>query len=280
MTDFTSDLEGILTIDCQPLENIESASGLMHAKHNFKTLTYNIRSIQHNFDAFLVTLKRSKIVFDLIVLTECWLNKNTIVPQLPTYNAYHTIKYINKSGGVVVYVRDTWNAQVNESTCEDCNCLEINIGTDFAALAIYRSPSFLNPGNFILSLDSTLTKLRSKKNIILTGDINIDLCADPLSDHCNEYLSLLTEHQLLPAIYKPTRGNACLDHAFVKDVRNALGLVCASGLTDHYICIVALSLRQPQPPIFAHRGSDNGKRSLTLSINVLHCAAPRAIKFS
>ncbi|KAL4702104.1 hypothetical protein ACJJTC_013523 [Scirpophaga incertulas] len=249
MNDLALDLDETLTIGCHLLENIEACADFLLPTHNFKTLTLNIRSIQHNFDAFLVILKRSKVKFDLIVLTECWLNENTFIPHLPGFTAFHTIKYINKSGGVVAYVGDSWNVQVDESTCEDCNCLEINFGAEFVALAIYRSPSFLNPNNFILSLDSTLTKFRNKKNIILTGDINIDLCADPMSEHCSNYVSLLTEHQLLPAIHIPTRGDACLDHSFLRNPRNALGLVCVSDLTDHYICVAAMSTRQPKPTI-------------------------------
>ncbi|KAL4720056.1 hypothetical protein ACJJTC_009837 [Scirpophaga incertulas] len=131
MNDLALDLDETLTIGCHLLENIEACADFMLPTHNFKTLTLNIRSIQHNFDAFLVILKRSKVKFDLIVLTECWLNENTFIPHLPGFTAFHTIKYINKSGGVVAYVGDSWNVQVDESTCEDCNCLEINFGAEF-----------------------------------------------------------------------------------------------------------------------------------------------------
>jgi hypothetical protein len=89
-----------------------------------------------NFDTFLVTLKRSNIKYDLIVLTECWLNENTIIPRIPGYDSFRSQKHVNKSGGVVAYVKESWDARVEEPLCNDCNCLKINMGYDFVAIAI------------------------------------------------------------------------------------------------------------------------------------------------
>lgn len=247
MADFTNDLDETLSINCHLLENVDGCYSYMPSTQNFNTLTFNIRSLQKNFDAFQVTLKRFKIALDVIILTECWLNESTIVPQISGYTAFHTKKFINKSGGVVAYVRETWNALVIESSCDDCNCLEICIGRDLLILGIYRSPSFPNVNNFLTSLDKILFASRSKSHIILTGDINLDICSEPLSAQCIDYITLLTEHQLLPAITKPTRNDACLDHHFTKSPKDTLGFICATDITDHYICVVTTKIGKVKP---------------------------------
>ncbi|KAL0901923.1 hypothetical protein ABMA27_007068 [Loxostege sticticalis] len=136
MNNLTNDFDETLSIDCHLLDNVESCVRYLGPEHSFTCLTFNIRSIQHNFDSFLVTLKRLNISLDVIVLTECWLSENSIIPQLPGYVSYRTHKYINKSGGVIAYIKDSTNACVNESACEECNCLEINLEGDTLVLGI------------------------------------------------------------------------------------------------------------------------------------------------
>lgn len=42
--------------------------------------------------------------FDVMVLTECWIQEDSIIPQINGYSAYRTHRFINRAGGVVVYV--------------------------------------------------------------------------------------------------------------------------------------------------------------------------------
>lgn len=42
---------------------------------------------------------------DVIILTECRLNANKPIPQLPNYQSYHTTRQLNQNDGVVVYVK-------------------------------------------------------------------------------------------------------------------------------------------------------------------------------
>ncbi|CAH2096764.1 unnamed protein product [Euphydryas editha] len=178
MVDLSRDVDDLLTPNCIALKDIDSSYTFLTSDYNFKVLSFNIRSIHQYFNEFLVILHRSKVKLDLIVLTECWLSENIIIPQIPGYNSYQTQKYINKSGGVVVYVRDSWNAVVQESSCLDT--------------------------------------------------INI-----------------------------PTRGDACLDHMFVRDPRQAIAVVCTCDITDHHICIIGLSLRQIRPNMKRYRIKTN-----------------------
>ncbi|CAH2096765.1 unnamed protein product [Euphydryas editha] len=177
MVDLSRDVDDLLTPNCIALKDIDSSYTFLTSDYNFKVLSFNIRSIHQYFNEFLVILHRSKVKLDLIVLTECWLSENIIIPQIPGYNSYQTQKYINKSGGVVVYVRDSWNAVVQESSCLDSNCLEIHFDQNLLVLAIYRSPSFSNIDNFLSSLDTILMQAKKKKKILSLHEILISTFA-------------------------------------------------------------------------------------------------------
>lgn len=77
-------------------------------------LVLNIRSIQRNFDVLLVALGKIDTLFDIILLTECWIHESSLIPQLTGYNYFKTNKIINQNSGVVAYVRDVWNPVVSE----------------------------------------------------------------------------------------------------------------------------------------------------------------------
>lgn len=244
MENTVKDFEESLSIDCYSIESIDECAGYLTADQNFKLMTFNIRSIQHNFDSFMVSWERLNTDIDVLILTECWLNDNSIVPVLPGYNSFRTNKYINKNGGVIAYVKNTLNAFVQESPCEDCNCLEVTLSKELMVLGIYRSPSFKDAKPFLKSLESILHNTINVKHLILAGDLNLDICSMPLDEQCADYLCLLAKHKYLPAMTKPTRENACLDHIFIKNPNQALGLVCLTDITDHYMCVAGTRIGQ------------------------------------
>ncbi|CAH0726207.1 unnamed protein product, partial [Brenthis ino] len=233
-------------IDCHTIPEPEQCMGTIKVQHNFKILNLNIRSINKNFANFLTTLKRFDLLFDVIILTECWLDENTMIPTIPTYKAFNTHKIINQNSGVVVFIKDSWNAIVSEPDLKDANCLQIEILNLITILGVYRPPCFRNISNFLFSLDTILSAQSNlHKILVLAGDINIDL----LSSTCNqelEYLCLTAEHGLHPAITKPTRAETCLDHVFVNKIQGVTGVVCCSDITDHDVVIVGLSMSMPK----------------------------------
>lgn len=239
--DYVTEADQLLQINCRTFESLEKCGEAISVSNSqFKILTFNIRSIQKNFNEFTVTLSRLKLTFDVIVLTECWLTEEIYIPVINGYHSHRTKKFINKSGGVVVYVSDSRSANVSEPLMNDCNCLKISISPDVNILGIYRSPSFSLIDEFLTSLEAVLREGNNSKIMIVAGDLNLDISNNPLSEQCSEYLCLLTEHLLLPAITKPTRGLACLDHIFVKNGIGGSGFVVRSGITDHDLCILGL----------------------------------------
>lgn len=82
MENTIKNIEETLSIDCYSIDSIDDCGGCLTSDQNFNCLTFNIRSIQHNFNSFLVSWKRLNIDMDVIILTECWLNDFTVVPVL------------------------------------------------------------------------------------------------------------------------------------------------------------------------------------------------------
>jgi hypothetical protein len=113
-------------------------------------------------------------------------------------------------------------------------------------LGIYRSPSNSNADYFISSLSSHLDTIKSNKNIVITGDININI-ADKIREQTIEqanrsnYLDMMAMHGLLPGHILPTRESACLDHFMLKlnnKFTKATTLILDTTITDHAMIVL------------------------------------------
>lgn len=87
-------------------------------------------------------------------------------------------------------------------------------------IAIYRSPS-LESDIFVTSLDLFLRSLPNDSNILIIGDIYLNIL-DSTDGLANEYLSSLQLNGYQSYINKPTRQQkdirSCLDHIFLKNL--------------------------------------------------------------
>lgn len=111
---------------------------------------------------------------DIIILTECRLSSNKPIPQLPDYTTFATTRQINENDGVVVYIKNNLKAKIQVIKLDQATCIQINILNN-TILGIYRSPSNTNADLFINSLNLHLETIKSRKNITLVGDININI---------------------------------------------------------------------------------------------------------
>lgn len=120
------DLDDLSYINCHSISKAEDCCSLID-HYNTKILTLNIRSVNHNFDDFLVLLGRLKIDIDIIIFTECWINKTSTIGQLDGYFQFNSTKFINKARGVIAYVKEILSPQCIEPEVNDSNCLAIVI---------------------------------------------------------------------------------------------------------------------------------------------------------
>jgi hypothetical protein len=69
---------------------------------SFTIVHINIRSIGKNFDNFIATLGTTHLNYDVIVLTECWLKFNHILPSLNGYSVHFSKINLLQNDGVVL----------------------------------------------------------------------------------------------------------------------------------------------------------------------------------
>lgn len=215
---------------------------VLNSRKKLNVLCQNIRSIDLNRPQMEIMLARLKIDVDIIILTECWLKKIDIIPKLNSFSEHGSKFNLSQNEGVVVYIRNDITAVVAEPTKFESNCLTITIGNHTAIIAIYRPPSYRSLDHFFAGIDNVMNSLKSFPNIILTGDININIAIPSKSDS-EEYLNLMAHHGLLSAHSFITRSksNSNLDHAFLKTNLSATTLVLTSTITDHYTLLISLS---------------------------------------
>lgn len=250
------DLDHLSFINCHSVAKAEDCYSLIN-HHSTKILTLNIRSVNHNFDDFLVLLNRLKLDFDIIIFTECWIKDTSTIEQLDGYLQFNTTKFINKAGGVIAYVKEALSPQCIEPDVNESNSLAIIIKGYVTVLAIYRSPSFANTDPFINSLHDVIIELDRDPIFVVTGDININILDTAFnSNNTTEYLCMMSELGFLAAVDKPTRNESLLDHVFIKGKTGAGTIVTSSSVTDHRTVITGLTpdvIAPSKPPSYKMR---------------------------
>lgn len=237
--------------------------------HSLKVICQNIRSVNKNLDEFGVFLTRTNVDFDLIVLTESWLQGCGSTPSLNQYTTYNTCNHINQNSGVIVYVRNSINnITVYEPNFSDADCLVVKIGQNYAFICSYRSPSFDSINNFQRSLDHLLSTLKSIPNIYLLGDFNIDICETTTDKRADDYLDLLASHGLLTSHQFPTRGQKFYDHSIVKSKTQVSTMICNPSITDHSCLYLAISMSQPLDQVNKLVNKINYNKALNLLAQV------------
>lgn len=230
-----SELEQTGDIICLKLDDQTEYSTIL--KHKFpgdylRILTVNIRSVNANLDSFLVFVSSLDTCVDVIVLTECWINENSIIPTISNYNSFSTTRSYNQNDGVIAYTRDYLNVEVSEpDTVLDGNCLVLRVNSDYSIICSYRPYCFSNPANYIASLNGLLKNIHSK-NIVFTGDINIDIMPESIKGQAAEYVNLMAAFGLAQGVDRPTHQRTCLDHFMVKS-QNKAHTIVFNEFTDH-----------------------------------------------
>ena len=181
---------------------------------------------------------------DVIVLTETRFNENSQHSFLDGYESFHTFRRHRGGGGVSVYVGESIQAtklrhlSLCTETIESCVVMLRDV-VDVVIFGIYRLHTDTIE-NFNSKLQDMLQDVAvSKKQIILTGDINIDLLSRD-NYHVNNFVNSMNSIHLLPVITKPTRfapdntgKNSCLDHIWVNNLSNYVSGIIYIDMTDH-----------------------------------------------
>lgn len=217
----------VITCDIEEVKQHTSPT-----RRSLNIITQNICSINCNMPNFTTLLQRSNIAWDIMVLSESWLHLGRPIPVIDNYEHASTTRHRTQNEGVVIYYNKHLNVTIEEPLVEDANCLILKLNQETCIIAIYRPPRY-DVSNFMSSIDTVLSKLSHFKNIVLCGDINIDIRPECNDKRSQDYLNLLASHYMLPAHTEPTHGRTCLDHVNVKTKLEATCFVIQTSITDH-----------------------------------------------
>ena len=113
---------------------------------------------------------------------------------------------------------------------------------------LYRSPSF-KPDSFTEKLSEILQVLDkdNNKNILLMGDVNIDLIQHGSNVHVQSYFNMVSQKGFIPVISRPTRitehSMTLIDHIFSNSMSNFLKSgILKDPFADHLGVFIKISL--------------------------------------
>ena len=225
---------------------------ITYPRRPFSIFHHNIRSLPAHHSEMLAYLNSFSLQFDIIGLTESWLNDNNHdLYDLDGYVHCKTFRETRRGGGVSLFLRDFIQFKMRQDITLDSPSTE----SIFVELdkEIYQTPQniiigviYRAPDNdldlFNEVLDSTLKKItKEKKSIYLIGDYNIDLLRTNEHNRTSDFLDIMYSYGMIPLIHKPTRitkhSSTLIDNIFTnqfsQDLKSHQGLLY-SDLTDHF----------------------------------------------
>lgn len=218
---------------------------------------FNARSLRKHTDDITNFLSSVGHRFSIICLTETWLSiSDKNLYDFPSYSAEYCHRAGSSHGGAAIFISSGFHYHrrhdltLNLPSCESVwaefhESFFSQDGKNIIVGCIYRSPSS-STSEFCLALSEVLHRLSiERKNVIILGDININLI-DTNTSCYNEYINCLNGNGYECLITTPTRctasGQASLiDHALSNLLTSPDAGVIEVSITDHYPVFVRLN---------------------------------------
>src|ERR1044072_2313284 len=250
-------------------------------------LHYNIRSLPKHHDDFSNYLSYQNINFDIVVLSETFLNNhNKDNYPIPGYYGTHLIRNDKRGGGVSIYIRNEFCNKVKIITSIQNDIIEalaIQINTKQIKqniVGIYRPPNS-SRNDFIHALDTLILTRLNNTNILIAGDFNIDMLNKSPSLGATPLQNLMTSHGFINYITQPTRPNnienrnpTLLDHIWGNLNCVIKSFIIRTDLTDHFPCLIQWNLNK------TNNKTTNKKRGDKEASNAIFIDKVKEVDFS
>jgi len=225
--------------DLQLNEEIGGVNGLSF-------IHFNARSLKTNFHKIKDYILELNINFDIIAITETWIEPNlTSDFNINNYDAFHITRGTRRGGGVAIYTNKKLSGALAESksfvieNILECVTVELTIKnhTNVVVSCIYRTPG--SPiDTFCENLERNLSDVKSIKTIFVCGDFNIDLLKHETHNNTKHFLDTMYSLGLYPLIDKPTRitdnSTTLIDNIFTNELRfNLISGIMYNDISDH-----------------------------------------------
>jgi len=180
-------------------------------------------------------------------MAETWLTSQEIgMYQIPEYTAILQPRMGRRSGGIVVFIRNscTYTSRCFSSTSNESILLHISARQQFKILCTYRNCR--SPITDYLDFLSELLSSDHNSFDLLMGDINQDILPNnDLSNESLRYMDFMASKGFVSHVSGPTRvsetSNTAIDHCFLRnqvlDIRVDNFDV---GISDHHCLAIKL----------------------------------------
>ena len=224
------------------------------SSNDFKIMHLNICSLYPKVDIFTAFLSSLKCSFDVLCLTETWLNSSTVnLVEFPKYNMFNLIREDGRrGGGVGILVDRKYNTKQvdNLSFSNDsleCLFVEITHGCNRILIgSIYRPPSG-DVTRYFESLENLMSSIvhRNYRSIIISGDFNLDLLNSDNDNNCSNFSNIMFCNSFIPIITRPTRVTensfSLIDNIFINNPSDIHSGIIPLDLSDHYLIFLNCS---------------------------------------
>ena len=234
-------------IECEYIFNGQYKNNINPNEPEISVINFNIRSIKANFSNFTDFLSICDTKFDVITLTESWMDGESC-PEDYTITGYHPPVIQNREdrsgGGVLMYFKECFESyNICKKLCYDDtynNILTIRATKNkkpYCISVCYRSPSSENT-TFLQEIEKVVSGIRSR-NSIITGDFNYNLFNIKSHEETSVFYNIMTSKSFRTIITKPTRitdsSQTLIDHIWINDMSDnkidAKIVIC--DITDH-----------------------------------------------
>ena len=173
--------------------------------------------MRSNLDDFHTLLEESKHPFNVICLTETWLNdhefKTNSNYHLPNYEGIYYERKTNKRGsGVLMYIRNDLSYKIRNDLCTSDGNREI-LTTESLTKSMkniivsccYKPPdgNWKNHCDHLQKIPTNATM--ENKLYFVTGDFNLNCLEFYQSSEIRQYFNNMLEKGAIPLINRPTR---------------------------------------------------------------------------
>lgn len=206
-------------------------------------LYMNIRSLRLNFSPLLASIHNIVNNIDFIILSKTNItNDENNLFMLNGFNS-HFLNRDGRGGGVALYVRDSishTNTHIKTKSFEAIQIDVCNNNKIFSLIAVYRPPKN-SIAEFIRELDEAINKIKNKQNIIIVGDMNVDILTQNITT--TKYKEMLSSNGMECVINESTRddikkrSSTCIDHIHVRNTSTTAqryASIVRTSISDHY----------------------------------------------
>ena len=257
------------------------------ASQSFSLMHANIRSVQSNYQSLECYLEALNHNFDVIGLSETWLNDDTVCNFKPNhYLAEHLLRDGKSGGGVSILLSEglSYKRRCDLTVCsENVECLFVEILShstrhcnNILVGTVYRPPN-TSVQCFLECMSGLLDVMkRENKLCYIMGDFNINLLNTDSHIYTAEFMEIMYSYAFVPLILKPTRltcsSATLIDNIFTtfQAEHNSIQGICCTDISDHFPVFhinLSTQLKRPTKTVlsrqFNNKNMDKFMRALS-----------------